>query len=393
MRASATHVTLVLGFILFTAVPGLCQVKPYLTARVDTTKQEVKAVYELIGNYLNAQPDSLYHNPYWNKEEVDFYYGQHQEHFDQAAPHLFFGLNSKQLFSYFKPTVLSIEPVGEKYVARILLATDKLEPWMVTNKMNPPFILRYYAAKDEAGDWKLENAWANELKKWKQQQTKWITFHFPPTFEFNQERAEKADAFVESFVRTLNIPDAKPFDFYVMNSEEELGRLFNLDYWLAYQTGFARAKYNRIFSAHGAEDNLHEFVHILYHPVKNHFLGEGIATYFGGVDGHTPYQETLREVSRDIYRNHPEVTFKNLYDGSFRYAGNQSPRYVAGAVVYQLVHEKKGVKGFREVEESDNTYESLIKTMAKVMRMKESKVEPYLTDYIRTYHLKETSAL
>jgi hypothetical protein len=122
-------------------------------------------------------------------------------------------------------------------------------------------------------------------------------------------------------------------------------------------------------------------------------LAEGIATFFGGVDGHTPYQETLREVSKDIYSNHPEVTFKNLYEGSFRYARSQNPRYVAGAVVYELVHAKKGIKGFRELEESENTYESLIQTFGKVMKMKETKVEAYLTKYIREYHLKTNSAL
>jgi len=36
---------------------------------------------------------------------------------------------------------------------------------------------------------------------------------------------------------------------------------------------------------------------MLYHPVKNYFLAEGIATYLGGVDGYTPYQQTLRELA------------------------------------------------------------------------------------------------
>ncbi|WP_162428340.1 hypothetical protein [Pontibacter pudoricolor] len=377
--------SIVLSLLAVTLAFG--QVKPHLTARVDTTQQDVKLVYKLIGDYFNSSPDSLYNNPYWNKNEVDYFYTQKRDNFDQAAFYLFYNMNSKQLFTYFKPNILSIAPVGDKYISRILLSADTLQLWMKEHKMNPPFILRYYAAKDEAGNWKLENTWSNELKKWSQYKTKWITFHYPRSFDFDLTKAEKSNTFIDSVIATLDIPNAKPFDFYVMSSEEELGRLFNMDYWLAYQTGFVRKNYNRVFSAYGREDHLHEFVHMLYHPVKNYFLAEGIATYLGGVDGRTPYQQTLWSLSKDLYQNHPKTTFKDLYENKFIYATNQSPRYVAGAIVYQLVHDKKGVKGFRQLEESENTYESFIKTFAAIMNINEKKVEAFLTEYIKEYHL------
>lgn len=101
---------------------------------------------------------------------------------------------------------------------------------MVDYKVNPPFILRYYAAKDKAGNWKLENAWSNELSKWGEHKTKWITFHYPPSFNFNADNADQANEFIESVISRLEIKDAKSFDFYVMSSEEELGRHHNMDY-------------------------------------------------------------------------------------------------------------------------------------------------------------------
>lgn len=388
MKINAFIFTLSLTFSSLFYCSALCQVIPSITARVDTTNKEVKAVYELIGNYINSNPDSLYQNPYWNKEEVDYYLNQKKERFDLAAHFLFSNMTDKQLFNTFKPTVLSIEPVGDKYVSRILLAADTVQQWMVEHKMNPPFILRYYAAKNKEGNWKLENSWSNELKKWRAHETKWITFHYPPSFNFSADSAAKASMFVESAIEKMKIKEAKPFDFYVMSSEEELGRLHNMDYWLSYSTGFTQKMYNRAMSARGREAHLHEFVHMIYPPVKNYFLAEGIATYLGGVDGYTPYQETLREVSKEIYENHPSVTFKDLYTNSFRYTTNQNPRYAAGAVVYQLVYEKKGLKGIRKLEESENTYESLIKTFADVMNLKENQAESFLINYIREYHLR-----
>lgn len=386
MKTKTARVTLAILFAIIFPCMAYGQIKPSITARVDTTNQEVKEVYRLIGNYINSRPDSLYQNPHWNENEVDYYLKQKNAKFDLAAHFLFANMNARKLFSTFHPTILSIEPVGKKYVTRILLAADTVQKWMVDYKMNPPFILRYYAARDKAGTLKLENTWSNELTKWSVYQTKWVTFHYPQTFDFSEGNAEKASEFIESVVSRMELKEAKPFDFYVMSSEEELGRLHNMDYWLSYSTGFTQKLYNRALSAKGREAHLHEFVHMVYHPVPNYFLAEGIATYLGGVDGYTPYQQTLREVSRDLQNNHPKVSFRDLYSNSFRYATNQNPRYVAGAVVYQLVYEKTGLKGIKQLEKSENNYESFMKTFAAVMKMKESKVEAFLTNYIRKYH-------
>ncbi len=361
------------------------QVALGLTARVDTTQADTKAVYRLLAQYLNSRPDSLYANPYWNAAEVDAHFTQRRERFDFAASFLFFDQNAKKTFATYKPTVLSIAPVGPKYVARVLLYAEKPPQWITDSHWNPPFILRYYAARDAAGQWKLENTWSNLLADWQQHQTPRITFHYPPAFPFDPAKAARASAFCDSLIRVLQLPQAKPFDFYVMRSEEELGQLFNLDYWLAYNTGFTRKDDNRAFSAHGREQHLHEFVHMLYHPVNNYFLAEGVATYFGGVDGYTPYAQTLQAVAADLVKNHPSVTFKDIYANKFKYPLNSYPRYAAGALVYELVQAKAGVAGFRQLEESENTYESFVSHFAAVMRLRPDKADAYLNKAIRGY--------
>ena len=356
-----------------------------LTARVDTTQPEIKAVFQLVRNYLNSRPDSLYANPHWNTAETDYYFIKHGEKADLAAPFLFFGITASQTFSTYKPTVLSIEPTGNKYVARIILYAEKPPNWVIDTKWNPPFILRYYAAKNAAGEWKLENGWTNVTALWQTHNTPWITFRYPLTFNFNAVKANRASAFCDSVVTALKLMEAKPFDFYVMESEEELGRLFNMDYWLAYNTGITQKMYNRTLSGRGREQHLHEFVHMLYHPVKNFFLAEGIATYLGGVDGFTPYQQTLRVVSKDLNQKYPGVRFKDLYTNSFKYAVNSNPRYAAGALVYELVYQKAGSAGFQELEQSENTYESFLSHFAKVMRLRPEKADVFLNVALRNY--------
>jgi hypothetical protein len=358
--------------------PAQSQVRLQLTARVDTTQPATKAVYQLLAHYLNAKPDSAYANPYWNAAEVAYYVTQRRENVDLAAPFLFQGITARQTFATYQPTVLSIEPVGEKYVARLLLYAENPPKWVRDSHWNPPVMLRYYAAQDAAGQWKLENAWPNLLTNWRVFATPWVTFHYPPSFPLRPAVAAKASAFCDSVVAALHLTSAKPFDFYVMNSEEELGQLFNMEYWLAYNTGFTQKAYNRTLSGRGRELHLHEFVHMLYYPVKNYFLAEGIATYLGGVDGYTPYQQTLRALAQDLLANHPAVSFKDLYTNKFKYATNSNPRYAAGALAYALVHQQAGVAGFRALEESDNTYESFLSHFAAIMRLSPARAEALL---------------
>jgi hypothetical protein len=355
-----------------------CQVKLKLTARVDTTQADTRAVYQLLSAYLNASPDSLYSNPCWNAAEVNYYVAQRHEKVDLAAPFLFSGITAKQTFATYQPTVLSIEPVGAKYVTRVLLYAEQAPEWVKQSRWNPPVILRYYAVQEGSGRWKPENSWPNILPQWQEYATPWIRFHYPPTFTFHPGQAARASTFCDSVVAALHLTSAQPFDFYVMNSEEELGRLFNMEYWLAYNTGFTQKAYNRTLSGRGREQHLHEFMHMLYHPVKNYFLAEGIATYLGGVDGHTPYQQTLRELATDLRHHHPAVTFETIYSNKFKYPLNSNPQYAAGALVYELVYRRAGLAGFAQLEASENTYVSLLRHFAAIMQLRPEKAEAFL---------------
>ncbi|MGI4885326.1 MAG: hypothetical protein ACRYFR_10245 [Janthinobacterium lividum] len=217
--------------------PAHSQVKTRLTARVDTSQKDTKAVYTLLGQYFNARPDSAYANLFWNAPEVAYHVEKHQEKIKMGITFMFNGLPAKKLFAVYQPTVLSIEPVGPKYVARVLLYADAPPAWATSDHWNPPFLLRYYAVRNAAGQWQLENAWSNELVGWQKLVTPWVRFHYPPTGALDLVKARQASTFCDSVVTLLHLTAAQPFDYYVVNSEEQLGRLFNADYWLPYFNG------------------------------------------------------------------------------------------------------------------------------------------------------------
>ena len=45
----------------------------------------IKAVFQLVRNYLNSRPDSLYANPHWNTAETDYYFIRHGEKADLSS--------------------------------------------------------------------------------------------------------------------------------------------------------------------------------------------------------------------------------------------------------------------------------------------------------------------
>ncbi len=156
-------------------------------SRVDTGDSEVQAVADLWVNYLNSTPDSLYDNPYWNKEEKLKF-----SDFDLSRVYLY-PFSSNQLLLYFKPTILSIEKEGKHYAIRTIFAADNLDGDY--RKSNPWCITKLYAIKEE-GEWKLKNALPILTQNWKRTTIGKITFIYPPEHTFNQDLAKKASDFL-----------------------------------------------------------------------------------------------------------------------------------------------------------------------------------------------------
>jgi len=125
-----------------------------LTARVDTTKEEIKEIYRLWTDYLNSDIDSIYDNPYWNTKEKELY-RETDMPFDRGMWVMYFRQDPSRIMRAYKPKVLSIEPEGEKYRIRTLFYRDSLSKAYQAH--NPPWISIYYAIRENE-QWKLQNA-------------------------------------------------------------------------------------------------------------------------------------------------------------------------------------------------------------------------------------------
>ncbi len=252
-----TILLLCLFHAFFSAIQTFAQqtkIELTIHARVDTSKSEIKQVAMLWINYLNAIPDSLYDNPYWNSaEKLKF------KRFDLSMEHLY-QMPASQLLRYYKPTILSIEKEGDNYGIRTIFLADGLPEEY--RKSNPWCITKLYAVK-ENGDWKLKNALPIVTENWNKKTLGKITFIYPPHHKFNKVLAKKASLFCDKISETFEFDEWKPFDFYITNSGDELGKLLNFDFFFAsYTTGIGMNDKRILLSGLGSEYYPHEFIHL-----------------------------------------------------------------------------------------------------------------------------------
>lgn len=369
------------GVFLETATMS-AQIKPQITAGVDTSKTEIKKVLVLYTSYLNSHPDSAYNNPYWSEKEQPTISGDGKFPSDR-----FFWANywlGKSL-PKFKYTVLAIDKIYNTgiYTIRTLINDTTSNAHWNNELFDPPFITVYYAEKMAKG-WKLENAINEETKSWKHYDTKYIHYIYPPEFNFQNDLANKADSFCTALMDTFGIPYHKPFDYYLTVSIEQMGRLFNMEYWGAPVYGYSLFYANQIVSARATEYHIHEFTHMLLPRSKNAFIEEGKATFFGGL-GDESFQKGLMEFSREI-KNNDTITFSEIYNRQYFHMTDSRPFYVSGAVVCKFVYDKKGIEGLKElISCPGNSEEDFDETVSKILGIDKRTFERKVIEYIKTY--------
>lgn len=358
------------------------QITPLVTSRVDTSQKDIKEIYEVYTKYLNSHPDSAYVNPYWNENEKPTL----TKGFETPSDRFYFANYWVQpMIAKGKVTILAIEKAynSDKYIIRTLINVDSAHARGDGRLYDPMCTTRYYASKTKKG-WKLENSITEETKAWNLYPTKYINYIYSCDYTFNKELADKANSFCDSILKLFGIDTSKRFNYYLATSEEQMARLYNMDYWSTPVLGYVEFANHQIVSARYTEYHIHEFTHILLPRSKNGFLEEGKATYFGG-PGSKSFQEALLEFSKEI-KNNDTITFSMIYTRKYFHWTNSDPSYVTAAVVCKLVRDKKGIDGLKELLKCpSNSEEDFYKTVTTISGIDKKTFEKEIMQYIKTY--------
>jgi hypothetical protein len=324
-------------------------------SRVDTTNSEIKEIAKLWINYLNSEPDKISDNPNWNEEEKNLY-----RDFDLSRT-LLYQFPSENLLRYFKPKILSIEKEGENYGIRTLFSAEGLEGEY--RKSDPWAIQKLYAVK-ENNQWKLKNALPIITTDWNKKTVGKITFIYPLNHKFNQELADKANQFCNQITSEFQFPEWKPFDFYITQSGDELGKLLNFDFFFAgYTTGIGLNEKRILLSGFGSEYYPHEFVHLIVPKFDRHgLIEEGFATWKGGQGGKT-FEESAKLFANELAKN-DTVSFLDVLNR--KWGWQYAAFYTTGAILCNSAFKKGGVKLVNEILNIPNDTEKLIDNLCLV---------------------------
>lgn len=343
-------------------------------SRVDTSNNEIKAIAALWVNYLNSQPDSLYNNPYWNDAEKTQY-----KRFDFSIPYLY-QLPSQQLLNYFKPTILSIEKEGEYYGVRTLFSAEGLEGAYRTS--NPWCITKLYAVR-ENGEWRLKNALPVITEKWKRTTVGKIIFVYPPHHEFDHDLATKANEFCNKLSREFKFTEWKPFEFYIAESGDEMGRLLNFDFYAAgYTTGVGSNDNRILFGGTGSEYYPHEFIHLIVPKQERHGLAEeGFATWKGGQQGKT-FEESAALLANELAKD-DTITFDDVIKKTrgWQYAAF----YTTGAVFCNAAYDKGGIELVKKLLEIPRDDEKLVATICSMFEIKRKDIDAFWRSEVQKF--------
>jgi hypothetical protein len=358
----ATTISIWLLLFLLSENPTMGQqtkIDVAIHSRADTSKKEIKEVAELWTNYLNSNPDSLYDNPYWSNAEKSKY-----KSFDFSAPYLY-QFPSEQLLHHYKPTILSIEKEGEYYGIRTLFSADALEG--IYRKSNPWCITKLYAVK-ENGEWRLKNALPVITEKWNKKTIGKINFIYPQHHKFNNDLAIKANQFCNELSKEFNFPEWEPFEFYITESADEMGKLLNFDFYSAgYTTGIGDNDKRVLLSGMGSEYYPHEFVHLILPKLDRHgLIEEGFATWKGG-QGEKTFEESAELLANELAKNQT-VTFSDILakNWGWQYASF----YTTGAVLCKAAYDKGGLSLVKKLLETPRDDEKLVAALCSLFEIK-----------------------
>lgn len=194
-----------------------------------------------------------------------------------------------------------------------------------------------------------------------------IDYYVHPFHTFRREEAEKMNQFNQAMAEEFGV-EPLAFDYFVANSARHIVEFWgyaymNRMYNPAQTGGVASWRNNIIYSGNNSSYFPHELVHLYtYHVVPKDphlWVGEGIATFYGGKAGHSLdwHLQRLRQFLQD--QPNFDLSDINALRRSIPNGEHISDfRYIIGGLLMRKIYIKEGVDGLVEALQYGNTDES-----------------------------------
>jgi hypothetical protein len=328
---------------------------------LDTLSLERNKIVKLWSDYLKSNPDEINNNPNWCENDRIKYKSYDllkSEGF--LSPSLYyFQLNNK---------ILSISKTENDYIIKsAFYDSETYDIYAITNvvatKINDIFYLTNYQPK--------------LIKDWQTRTVGNIIYHFYSDYQFSEEKAAQANAYLNKICSVFELKPEK-INYFICRDCEDIFRVKGFDYVLSMGNGTECGffdKYNNIIyaTAFAGENHQHEITHFInnYFPNANELLLTGLSAYWGEENAHKgkPLLYSAKRVN-EYLKNHPEIDL-NKPNEFWKLDEETNPQYVTGAIICDIAFEKGGIstlKRFLNKSKSDEEFLLFIEKELKVKK-------------------------
>lgn len=221
-----------------------------------------------------------------------------------------------------------------------------------------------------------------------------INYYVHPFHKFKIEEAERMQEFNVKMAKEFGV-EPLVFDYFVARNARDLARTWGYEYMNRMYNptgkgGIASWRNMTIYSGNNSSDYPHELVHLYtYHvvPKEPHlWIGEGIATFFGGKTDYSLHWHLLK--LKAFLASNPLFDLSDISKLKMDIPNGEHVsdlRYVIGGLLMKNIYEKEGIKGLIEALEYGTTDEDFYRLLYDKLKFTRTKFDEYIKLEMKKY--------
>lgn len=221
-----------------------------------------------------------------------------------------------------------------------------------------------------------------------------INYYVHPFHHFKAEEAEQMNDFNLKMAKEFGV-EPLAFDYFVASNARDIARTWGYEYMNRMYNptgkgGIASWRNSTIYSGNNSSYYPHELVHLYtFHlvPKDPHlWVGEGIATYYGGKSDHSLHWHLLK--LKQFLSENPAFDLSDISKLKMDIPNGEHVsdlRYVIGGLLMKNIHEMEGVPGLIEALRygtSDEDFHQLIEDKLGVAK---ANFDAYIKNEMENY--------
>ncbi|MBW6484451.1 MAG: hypothetical protein K0B10_15520 [Vicingaceae bacterium] len=308
-----------------------------VSLKIDTINNSKNKEY--ISYIMSFMNDSIVDNPiFWHPK----YNTITHKNFNYNIDWLWRTLPPKDIKTKFYTQIMELQHINDSLSYFKILISDNDSTLMSIYN-----IYKFYIIKKDEKKY-IENCLPIEKNDlFNKIETKNITFYVSRFYnQIKEDEFKKASLYIDSLKQffRINKPFIK-FDYYMCNNEEEMNKLSNIVVWDGGVGGYTNFEQNFIVALTSTPIYAHEFIHILLGKGGScFFLGEGVASLYGGLSFNTSFDEgkkILKECYINNICNYEDLCKRKSYNNY-----NNTETYTFAAIICSYIIDSYGIDFF-----------------------------------------------